>query len=157
MMPIWAVSGLAVAGLVGSWFDFTQRRLPNWLCLVALLAGLGVAFAIGGLTALGWHGLHALVALLVGMGLFALRVIGGGDTKFYAALAAWFPFSVGLELFVSVALAGAVLTILFITARKLRGRPAFPKDPTLQERLPYGLAIASGAVFLAATSSQALF
>lgn len=156
-MPIWAVAGLAVAGLVGSWLDFTQRRLPNWLCLIALLAGLGVAFATGGLSALGWHGLHAVVALIVGMGLFAIRVIGGGDAKFYAGLAAWFPISVGLGLFVSVALAGAVLTILFIIARKLRGRPAFPKDPSLEERLPYGLAIASGALILAVSSSPALF
>lgn len=154
-MPLWGIGGLALAGLAGSWLDFTQRRLPNWLCLIALLAGLGTAFAIGGTAALGSHALHAFVALMVGMGLFAARVIGGGDAKFYAGLAAWFPFAEGLRLFVSVALTGAVLTLLFVAARKLRGRPAFPKDPDLHDRLPYGIAIAGGSLLLALTNGPA--
>lgn len=156
-MPLWGIGGLALAGLAGAWFDFTQRRLPNWLCLAALLAGLGVAFfATGGIFDFGSHALHAVVALIVGMALFALRVIGGGDAKFYAALAAWFPLEEGLRLFVAVALTGAVLTLLFILARKLKGRPAFPKDPSLEERLPYGVAIAGGALLLALTSTPGL-
>jgi prepilin peptidase CpaA len=156
-MPTWAFAGLAAAGLAGSWLDFTRRRLPNWLCLVALIAGLAVAVVSGGMAALGAHSLHAFVALLVGMLLFALRVIGGGDAKFYAALAAWFPFAEGLRLFVSVALAGAVLTLFFIAYRKAKGRPAFPKDPDLDERLPYGIAIATGALLLAGMGSARLF
>jgi prepilin peptidase CpaA len=149
MMPVWGLIGLAAIGLVGSWLDATQRRLPNWLSALGLLAGLAVSFATGGLDAVGSHGLHALVALLGGMALFALGVIGGGDAKFYAGLAAWFPLSLGLNLFVAVAMAGAGLLLIWAAIRKLRGQAVFTRNAGPNDGLPYGVAVSAGAMLVA--------
>ncbi len=149
MIPVWGLIGLAGIGLVGSWLDATQRRLPNWLSALGLVAGLAAAFAVGGLDAAGSHGLHALVALLGGMALFALGVIGGGDAKFYAGLAAWFPLSLGLNLFVAVAMAGAGLLVCWAIVRKVRGQAVFTRNAGPGDGLPYGIAVAAGAMLVA--------
>lgn len=150
MMPVWGLIGLGVIGLVGSWLDATQRRLPNWLSAVALLAGLALAFAAGGLEALGSHGLHALIALLGGMALFAAGVIGGGDAKFYAGLASWFPLGLGLNLFVAVAMSGAGLLLCWIVFRKLKGQKVLTRSAGPADGLPYGIAVSAGALLVAA-------
>lgn len=149
MMPVWGLIGLAGIGLVGSWLDATQRRLPNWLSALGLLTGLVMAFATGGLDAIGSHGLHALVALLGGMALFAMGVIGGGDAKFYAGLAAWFPLSLALNLFVAVAMAGAGLLLCWAVARKLKRQAVFTRNGGPIDGLPYGVAVAAGAMLVA--------
>ena len=86
---------LAAIAVTGSYLDLRTRRLPNWLCLAGLVAGLAFGLAVGGWPAAAIALLHALIALIVGAGLFALGGIGGGDAKFYAALAAWFPLQAG--------------------------------------------------------------
>lgn len=149
MMPVWGLIGLGGIGLVGSWLDATQRRLPNWLSAWGLLAGLAVAFVTGGLDEVGSHGLNALVALLGGMALFALGMIGGGDAKFYAGLAAWFPLSLGLNLFVAVAMAGAGLLLCWAVVRKVKGQIVFTRNAGPGDGLPYGVAVAAGAMLVA--------
>jgi prepilin peptidase CpaA len=149
MMPVWGLIGLAVIGLVGSWLDATQRRLPNWLSALGLVAGLALAFATGGLDSVGSHGLHALVALLGGMALFAMGVIGGGDAKFYAGMAAWFPLSLGLNLFVAVAMAGAGLLLCWAIIRKIKGKAVFTRNSGPADGLPYGVAVAAGTMLVA--------
>lgn len=138
-----------IAG-VGAWLDWHYRLLPNRLCAVALIAGLVVTGLGQGLAALLPHLGHAVLALLVGMALFAGGVIGGGDAKFYAALAAWFPLAEGFRLLLLVALAGLVLTValwLFVwrTAPAGRSSPAAGGQP---RTVPYGVAIAAGAVMM---------
>lgn len=150
-----ATAGLiALAGLclAGSWLDIAQRRLPNWLSALALLGGLALAGASGGLPALGSHGLHAAIALVIGMALFALRVIGAGDAKFYAGLAAWFPFAEGLRLFVAVAMTGAIVLLVWAAIRRLRGEKVFTRDANPENGVPYGVAIAGGTLLLALSS-----
>ena len=138
---------LAVIGLYGAWLDIRFRRLPNWLCLAALAAGLGFSLVAGGWAAGGWALLHAVVALAIGAGMFALGGIGGGDAKFYAGMAAWFPLQAGLGLLVSVSLTGLILLVVWmaIRGRLLRARPNLPKDSEFR-KLPYGVAIAGGAL-----------
>jgi prepilin peptidase CpaA len=147
MMSLGALAALLGVGLIGSWLDVTQRRLPNWLCGLALVTGLAAALAMGGATAVGWHGLHALVVLLLGMTLFALGFFGAGDAKYYTALAAWFPIEDGLRLFIAISMAGLLLLIVSVAIRLLTGRKLQSNDK--QEGLPYGVAIASGAFLLA--------
>lgn len=138
-----------IAG-VGAWLDWHYRLLPNRLCAVALVAGLVVTGLGQGLAALLPHLGHAVLALLVGMALFAGGVIGGGDAKFYAALAAWFPLAEGFRLLLLVALAGLVLTValwllVWRTAPAGRSSPAAGGQP---RTVPYGVAIAAGAVMM---------
>jgi prepilin peptidase CpaA len=152
MIPTAGLIALAGLCLAGCWLDVSQRRLPNWLSGLALLGGLGLAAATGGFTALGWHGLHALIALVIGMGLFALRVIGAGDAKYYAGLASWFPFFDGLRLFVAVAMAGAIVLLVWAAIRRARGQKIFVRDALPESGVPYGVAIALGSIILAASS-----
>ncbi len=139
---------LAVLAGTGAWFDWHYRLLPNLLCAAALVAGLVVTGLGQGLTVLVPHLGHAVLALLVGMALFAAGMIGGGDAKFYAALAVWFPLAEGFRLLLLVALAGAVLTVglwLFVWRTAPAGRidPAGAGHP---RTVPYGVAIATGAL-----------
>lgn len=140
-----------LAGLVAvaAWTDVHQRRIPNWVSGVTLLAGLGATFAQGGWPTMGWAAAHMALALVVGMALTAARWVGAGDAKFYAAIAAWLPLQLGLWLLVSVALAGLVLLLLFLMKR--RGRVARTSaEQSDFDKLPYGLAIGIGGLLAVA-------
>lgn len=138
---------LAAIALTGAWLDLRTRRLPNWLCGLGFVAGLGFTVMTGGWTMAGAALLHALIALIVGAGLFAMGGIGGGDAKFYAALAAWFPLWDGLGLLVSVSLTGLALLIVWFVLRQrlMRAHSGLPEDSDFR-KLPYGVAIAVGAL-----------
>jgi prepilin peptidase CpaA len=146
---------LIVAGMLASWFDIRERRLPNWLCVAVAVAGLISATLDGGATALGWQALHATIALVVGMGLFAARIVGGGDAKYYAATATWFGLSLGLQLLVNVALCGFLVLAVWAIARRAKGLAVFQRGESNEARLPYGVAIALGAIATAWQASNA--
>ena len=146
-MPIVATSLLALCALAGAWLDMANRRLPNWLCLVTVLTGLAMAFAHDGAGALVSPGLHAALALVMGMVLFRIGWIGGGDAKFYAACAAWFPLASGLYLLGAVSLAGLVVVSLWFGWRQLTRARARRRGDAFA-MVPYGLAVAMGAVAL---------
>lgn len=139
-----ALSVMLVVGAIG---DILQRRLPNWLSLALLVSGLVFAFTNGGLEAIGWHGAHAAIALAVGMALFAGGIIGGGDAKFYAGAAAWFPLSEGFALLLTVSLAGLVAIIVWFGSRRVFKPGPIDKD-SLYAKFPYGVAIAGGGLWL---------
>lgn len=130
--------------LAGAASDIRNRRLPNLLCLAAWIAGLGLAVAVDGLTATLSHLGHSVLALLAGMVLFRFGMIGGGDAKYYAALAAWFALERGLLLLSCVALAGAFLVAFMLLLSMLRRQPRKDRRRAMSE-LPYGVAIAAGA------------
>ena len=132
----------------GAWLDVKQRRLPNWLCLAVVISG-GIATTIlGGGGGLLSAAIHLVIALVVGMGLFRLGMIGGGDAKFYAATALWFGLAEAVRLLMSVTILGVVLLGAFIVFN--RTSRAFKKDRERAQgdfaKLPYGVAIAAGAL-----------
>jgi prepilin peptidase CpaA len=140
---------LAVLVAYASWTDVRQRRIPNWVSAVTLVAGLAAVFAVGGLEQMGWSAAHFAVALVAGMILTAFRWIGAGDAKFYAAIAAWLPIQLGLWLVVSVALAGLLLLVGF--SMKRRGRIARTSaEQSDFDKLPYGIAIGLGGLLAVA-------
>ena len=155
-MPDWSAGVLLGLGLLGCWFDISQRRLPNWLSAIVLLAGLAVTLALGGLPALTGHVVHAAIALAGGIGLYALRAIGAGDAKFYAAMAAWFPLDDGLRLLVSVATMGALVLLVWALIRRSRGQKVFSRERQPENGVPYGVAIAFGAMLLLFSSTGLL-
>ncbi len=140
---------LAALVAVAGWTDIRQRRIRNWTSAATLAAGLVAVFLTAGAVALGWAAAHFVVALVVGMALTALGVVGAGDAKFYAGLAAWLPIQAGLYLLVSVALAGLVLLALFLVMRRGRIRK---KDQAVSDfdKLPYGVAIGVGGLIAVA-------
>ena len=143
-----ALSGVVVVAI---WTDVRSRRIPNWLCGANAILGLCYA----GIASQGpdgpWHAagmaaLHVIVALVVTMGLFAVGAIGAGDAKFYASMAAWLPIQQGLGLLVSVALAGALLLLIFLAVR-LPGRARRKGGAKTDfDKLPYGVAIGLGGL-----------
>ncbi len=137
---------LGLAGLVASWLDWRHRRLPNWLAAMLAVLGLAAAFQYGGIEALGSHLIHASIALCVGIILHAFGWIGGGDGKYYAAAACWFPLGFGIVLLFCVAVSGLALFLGWFGLRRLRGieMELVPDNPDAA-KLPYGLAIAAGS------------
>lgn len=111
------VTGLA---LLGAWFDWRERRLPNWLTLPALACG--VAWHCGW----GWDGCwFGLQGAGLGLALLLLPyLLGGmkaGDVKFLAALGAWMGSGGILRIFVITVLCYPLLALVPVwRERKLR-------------------------------------
>lgn len=140
---IWLLPAAALAA-AGAYLDIRHRRLPNWLCAaLALAAATGLALSAGA-GVLPWAVLHAAIALIVGMALFATGVVGGGDAKFYAAAALAVPASPiagPLTMLGWTSAAGLILLITMATGRRMLGRTgSFIKG----WEVPYGVAIAAG-------------
>ncbi|MBS0475305.1 MAG: prepilin peptidase [Proteobacteria bacterium] len=137
---------LALACIIAMVSDARSRVIPNLLSGLLLLVGLGFGFHEAGITGLGWHAAHAALALLIGMALFAVRWVGGGDGKFYAACAAWFPIKQGAALGAMIALCGLALVLVWLIWRRLSGKTTFSMRPDKSAQLPFGIAIGLGTI-----------
>jgi len=130
---------------LAAFLDFRYRKLPNLLCLSVFATGCAAGLLLHDLTWVGLSLAHVIIALIAGLALFAGAVIGGGDAKFYAAVAAWLPLGYGLLMLGAVALCGFFLALAWFP---IRGRiAAMAPDPaTAKEfkKVPFGLAIAAG-------------
>jgi len=137
-------SALCALLLVAAVGDVRRYIIPNRLCLgIALLAPLYwllLSLATGEplmTLAAGQLGLSiAVFAVLAG--LFALRVMGGGDVKLMAALALWLPLGDLGHAAYWTALTGAVVAAVVIVRTRFN-----PKAP---RKVPYGVAIAAGGI-----------
>ena len=137
-MAIW-IATLVLAAIS----DMRAFRIPNiYPAILILLFVLMQGFS-GFSDQLWVQLLHFIAALVVGMALFAKGWIGGGDAKLYAAVALWFNFSGGVALLFMTSISGLVLAIMLIAARMAGLRKNVPKE---ERRIPYGVAIAVGAV-----------
>ena len=92
----------------------------------------------------------ALGVFAVLTGLFALRMMGGGDVKLLAALALWLPAKPFFELLLIMALAGGVLTVVMGMWHIMHRR----KD---RLKIPYGIAIAAAGLWVIGTTDWAAF
>lgn len=144
-LQISAGAVLLILALAGIYFDTRFRRLPNSLCGVLLLSGLTFVFVQHGGNAVGMAALHAGLALAVGIALFAGHMIGAGDAKYYAAIAAWFPLKDAIQLLLLVSLTGLVVVIAWLLLRKKLARPGPRAEADLFSKVPYGLPISLGA------------
>jgi prepilin peptidase CpaA len=142
--------------------DLTTMTIPNWMSGLLILGYFPAALLVGlPMTTVGMSVGIALMALVIGAGMFALNWIGGGDAKLSAAVCLWLGVS-GSGLFLLwTAVFGGLFCLALIMCR-VRLRPLFIAGmPGWVDRLmepkgdiPYGVAIAAGA--LAAFPSSAL-
>ncbi len=143
--------------ILGAVSDLASYRIPNWISL-GLLAGFAAA-ALAGLSAgvspgaLGPSLAVGAGALALGVIMFALRWIGGGDAKLFAAAALWLGWPALPAYLVFTALAGGALAVLLMGLRSALVRPLLLSGPAWFVRLadpgesvPYGVAIAVGAL-----------
>ena len=166
MHPViwWSTLALVVSAAL---IDIVSRRIPNWLVLPFLAAGVIFGVSQHGLT--GFEKSLGGIALAAGsMGILCwLRAMGMGDLKLCAAIGAWIGFSQFSLAFVVTAIAGGLMAILASALRGLgasafdgagdllfgfyergfRSNPAFALDNPHGQKIPYAPAIAIGTIF----------
>jgi prepilin peptidase CpaA len=82
---------------------------------------------------------------------FYMGMMGGGDVKLAAALALWFQPLTTLKFLIIISLAGGVLTLIVLFLHKKRGNPPIDGDAEpARPEVPYGVAIAFGALWILA-------
>ena len=160
----WPVLALLVVATV---VDIHSRRIPNWLVLPFLAAGVIVNTASYGVKGLGRSmGGIALAVAVTGV-LCWLRGMGMGDLKLCAAVGGWIgPGQLGIAL-VATGLAGGVLALIWAACHgslreSLEGsgdlvsafwtqgvhpHPRLVLDNPSARTMPYAPAIAIGTIF----------
>ncbi len=156
MLEFLVMTIFPLAMLVSASMDIMTMTIPNKINL-ALVAGF---FILAPFVDLSWmefaqHLGVAFALLLVGMGMFAMGWIGGGDAKLFAATGLWLGFSTQLfDYALYASLIGGVLTLVIL---KLRAMPVVPEflsfkwllrlhDP--KEGVPYGVALAAAGLLI---------
>lgn len=91
---------------------------------------------------LGSSALHALAALVVGIGLFAAGFIGAGDAKLYSTAAFALPLGEALPMLGWTSVTGLGVLIAMSIVRRARGLPLRKDGKGFS--VPYGVAIAGG-------------
>jgi prepilin peptidase CpaA len=152
---------------VATFTDLRTRRIPNWLVLPFLLAGVSVSTWMHG-----WHGLlMSLAGLGVGSLLFGILCwmggMGMGDVKLCAAIGAWIGPSQMLTALVMTGIAGGLIALCWAVAggfvgemlsgtgdlifglrkRGLRPHSDLVLENPLTRKMPYAPAIAIGTLF----------
>ena len=152
-LAVWTIFPMAM--LVAASMDLLTMTIPNKITL-ALIAGFLLLAPFVGMS---WQdfALHLVVGvamLLVGMGLFAMGWMGGGDAKLFAATGLWIGYSPEVLGYVLLAAVyGGLLTIVIIAFRQLPVLPKFAASWNWLLRLhdqkqgvPYGIALALAGI-----------
>lgn len=160
------VSLLPLLAIVAAAKDLASYTIPNWISL-ALAAGFCALAGAAGLplAELAGHAITGVLALLVGIGLFALGWIGGGDAKLLAACCLWFGWPDTQAFLLDTALAGGAFALILLA---MRGQLAMPFMAPLRppwigrlttpgEPAPYGVALALGALIALPSSDLIRF
>lgn len=134
--------------------DFLTMKIPNWLNGLVGVTFFGAALYVGmPLEQIGWHVAAGAIVLVAGFGLFAAGYIGGGDAKLLAVAAMWLGMGQLIEFLLIMSFAGGVLAIVMKfwwwirLETELRGFDRLKSTVKSSVDLPYGVAIAVGALF----------
>jgi len=166
--------GATVCAIAGAVSDVRSNRIPNWLTYGGIALALSLRAAVGG-----WRSLEQGVGgILLGGGVFfvffLVHGLGAGDVKLMAAVGAWVGPHSTLGVLIATALAGGVLALVYMAFYKRVGstfrnlgallrfhlRAGVRPHPKLNLqgpetiRLPYGLAIAMGTLYLLISESH---
>ena len=147
------LSVFPAALLIAAANDIYEFKIPNWISIVLIAAYPLAGYALGASYHVMMEGvLIGAAVLTIGFILFAVKIIGGGDAKLFAATAPWLGLgSLGIFLF-NTALSGLILTMTIMMFRRLPLLPVCAHAPwliRLHERkkdIPYAVAIAAGAL-----------
>jgi prepilin peptidase CpaA len=110
MVSFWQFGLVGIVG-VALVTDLQNRKIYNWLTFPAMLTGLILNFAFGGLAGLQSSLIGLLVGSLVFLVGFLVGAMGAGDVKLMAAVGAWlgWPFTVAAVIYVTIV--GGVVAI----------------------------------------------
>ncbi len=151
--------------IVAATIDGTQLKVPNWLNLPMILAGLLFWAYAGGFAGFGIALLGTFAGIATLIVPYALKGMGGGDVKMMGALGTWVGPIVTLQAFVVSAIVGGVMGAAIILRQKggyeslhrlvlsfynlvwFRDLAwAVPGDYKASTKLPYGIPIAIGSI-----------
>ena len=160
---------LAVAAAA---IDVEQRRIPNWLTYPGIILGV----LSRGLL-LGWEGAaSALAGCVLAGGIFLLfyvvHAMGAGDVKLVAAIGSLLGPTDAVVMLLATAICGGMLALVYALYRKrvratfanvgtalqfhaasgFRAHPQLNLDNPVALRMPYGLAIAAGTLYVFLTT-----
>lgn len=122
--------------------DWQRRSIDNWLTATVALTAPLYWWASGlGWVDIGWQVGVGLLVFGIGVGLFAINAMGGGDVKLLGGLALWFPPLPMLRLAIIMSIAGGILTVAMLLRHKMK-----KSDEPLE--VPYGLAISVAALWM---------
>ena len=152
IIPTIMIGVFLIAMLSAALSDLTSYTIPNWISLFLLAAFFAIApFAGLSWGDFGWHLITGLGTLVIMMVMFALRWIGGGDAKLFAATAFWWIPADLLMYTIYTTLAGGVLAVLLILGRrylpvKIATTGWVHRLLREEKKMPYGLALAFAAM-----------
>jgi len=112
---------VALLVLIAGATDIRSRRIPNWLTLSGVCAGLALHAATAGSTGFKFSAEGMGLGFVAYLALYLLRAMGAGDVKLMAAVGAIVGPAGWISVFVATALAGGVLALgLIIFKRRVR-------------------------------------
>ena len=139
--------------IVAALRDVTTFTIPNWISFAGIAAFFPAALMVHmPLGALEGSVIVGVAALAVGMVMFSLGWIGGGDAKLFAACAFWLGWPAIMPFMIWTSVAGGVLAVSLLFSRKVAagyagvGPAWFGRLMQQGGDVPYGLAIAVGAL-----------
>jgi prepilin peptidase CpaA len=152
MTLVHAIEALSIAGAlaalgVAAVKDAREYRIPNTTVLCLVAAFVPYAAVQGSWMFVVWALAAGAAMFAVCAGMFAMRMVGGGDAKLIAAMALWTQFAAMPRFFIVMALTGGVLSGVYLVTRRLARRSTAP-DPSAapaeaqSQKIPYGVAIA---------------
>ncbi|WP_413302158.1 prepilin peptidase [Bacillus sp. 1P10SD] len=161
---MWSTYLLIILLIICVITDLKERKIYNKVLFPFLI----IAWIVHAITG-GWHGLaEALLGTVVGLWIllipYLLGGMGAGDVKLLAVIGGLKGISFVLMASIYMALAGGIMAILFIFYRKgflkkilylMHGLrhgmrlSLLEENDSVKTTLPYGVAIAAGAIFQA--------
>jgi prepilin peptidase CpaA len=115
------LSALVVAALIT---DIRSRRIPNWLVLAAIIAGISWNVYSRGLSGLVTAGAGLGIGFVLYIPLYLLRARGAGDVKLLAAVGAIVGPENCVWIFLLTAVLGGVIALAWVVIRG-RARQTF--------------------------------
>src|SRR6478609_9024836 len=110
---------LSILLVIASVSDIRHRRIPNWSVLAIGALFVPWAFFVNPASILASLG-AGLVALVIGLILYAFRIVGAGDSKLLAVVALFAGMEHLLQLLVLIALVGGVIALISMAMRPTR-------------------------------------
>jgi prepilin peptidase CpaA len=150
------ISGLAALVIGAAISDWARYLIPNQISIAVVglfVVHAGIVLLRGGAPmSLVWALACGAGVFAIGTYLFAQKVLGGGDVKLMSACALWAGPNHIVEFIMVTTLYGALMSAAFLLpafrqkAEMTDAGFAGSVTAALRRRLPYGLAIATGAV-----------
>lgn len=153
--PDWLIWLLLFVLLTAAIQDSVQLKISNILVGAVLLMAIAAMLISGPVMAV-WQNFAALALVLsIGTILFSKGILGGGDVKLLASVLLWADGFTAFKLISAIFICGGILALLIITLRLVAPASALQRVIVLRPKsgIPYGIAIAAGAMVVSATST----